>query len=63
MLAAYEDYARNVGVLDMPEGYSAQGTVAKKSYTKMLISWAPYLIALIVAVLGLVLWMKRRFKK
>ncbi len=63
MLAAYEDYARNVGVLDMPEGYSAQGTVAKKSYTKMLISWAPYLIALIIAVLGLVLWMKRRFKK
>jgi arylsulfatase A-like enzyme len=31
MLAAYTEYEKEVGVLKMPEGYSAQGFVAKKS--------------------------------
>jgi arylsulfatase/uncharacterized sulfatase len=60
MLAAYEAYAKNVGVLEMPEGYSAQGTVAKKSYAKMFMSWLPYLIALVVAAVGFMMWRKRR---
>jgi arylsulfatase/uncharacterized sulfatase len=60
MLAAYETYAKNVGVLEMPEGYSAQGTVAKKSYTQMLKSWAPYLIGVVVAVIGFIVWRRRR---
>lgn len=60
MLAAYEVYAKNVGVLDMPEGYSAQGTVAKKSYIKILTDALPYILAVVVSILAIVFWMKRR---
>lgn len=61
MLAEYEAYAKNVGVLEMPEGYSAQGTVAKKSYKKMFLNWLPYLVALLAAiVIGLIFWQRRR---
>nr|MBP9873958.1 hypothetical protein [Haliscomenobacter sp.] len=60
MLAAYEAYARNVGVQDMPEGYSAQGTVAKKSYTKMLMQALPFLLTAMIGVFALVRWVKRR---
>lgn len=60
MLASYETYAKNVGVLEMPEGYSAQGTVAKKSFTQMLMKALPYLLALVVGIFALVIWVKRR---
>ncbi|MFN0049850.1 MAG: arylsulfatase [Cytophagales bacterium] len=63
MLAGYEAYAKNVGVLEMPEGYSAQGTVAKKSYTKMLMQVLPYLLAVLVGIFALVFWLKRRKRK
>ncbi|MFN0200582.1 MAG: sulfatase-like hydrolase/transferase [Bacteroidia bacterium] len=60
MLAAYEAYAKNVGVQDMPEGYSAQGTVAKKSYTKMFMQALPYLLVFVIGVFAVVFWSKRR---
>jgi len=63
MLAAYEAYAKNVGVLDMPEGYSAQGTVAKKSYIVILKNLLPYIIIFIVGLVAVVILIKRRRKK
>jgi len=60
MLAAYEAYAKNVGVLEMPEGYSAQGTVAKKSYFQMFVKMLPYIITFVIGVIVLVIWLKRR---
>ena len=36
MLSLYEQYAREVNVLEMPEGYSAQGEVGKKSMKAIL---------------------------
>ncbi len=63
MLAAYEAYAKNVGVLDMPEGYSAQGTVTKKSTKQMILNWLPYLVALLAIIFGLIKWRKQRKAK
>ena len=63
MLAGYEAYAKSVGVLEMPEGYSAQGTVAKKSYKKIFSNILPYLLIAVVGVFGLVFWLKRRKRK
>jgi len=63
MLAAYEAYAKNVGVLDMPEGYSAQGTVARKSYTQMFLKVLSYILVVLIGVFALVFWIKRRKRK
>jgi arylsulfatase/uncharacterized sulfatase len=63
MLAAYEVYAKNVGVLEMPEGYSAQGTVARKSYAKMFKDWLPYILILVVGITGFFIWIKKKNKK
>jgi len=63
LLAAYEAYAKNVGVLAMPTGYSAQGTVARKSYTQMFFQIFPYLLALVIGIVAMVLWLRRRKRK
>jgi arylsulfatase/uncharacterized sulfatase len=63
MLAAYEAYAKSVGVLEMPEGYSASGEVAKKSYMKILMNLVPYLLMVVIGIFALVLWLKRRKRK
>jgi len=60
MLAEYEVYAKNAGVLEMPEGYYAQGVVAKKSYAKIFMNLLPYLSVVVIGILGLVLWMRKR---
>ncbi|MDX2130329.1 MAG: arylsulfatase [Chloroherpetonaceae bacterium] len=60
MLADYEAYERRVGVVKMPKGYSTSGEVAKKSTKQMLWNWIPYLLILVVGVLGLVFWFRRR---
>lgn len=60
MLAAYKVYAKNVGVLEMPEGYSAQETVAKKSYIVILKNLLPYIIIFIIGFLAVVILFKRR---
>ncbi len=63
MLAAYEVYANNVGVLEMPEGYSAQGTVAKKSYWKILMNFLPYLLAIVLGIIGFFIWRYQKNNK
>lgn len=63
MLAAYEAYATAVGVLKMPEGYSASGEVAKKSIRKMAGDAAPYLVAVLAGIVALVIWIRRRRKQ
>jgi len=63
MLAAYESYAKEVGVLDMPEGYSAQGTVAKKSYWKIFMNLLPYILVIVVGIIGFIIWRIRKRKK
>ncbi len=60
MLAAFEAYARNVGVLEMPEGYSAQGTVAKKSYIVILKNLLPYILIFVIGLVVFVIFLKRR---
>lgn len=60
MLAAYEAYERRVGVVKMPEGYSASGEVAKKSTRQMLMNWAPYLATAVLGVAAWMLWAIRR---
>jgi len=60
MLAAYEAYEQRVGVVAMPEGYSATGEVAKKSFRKIFFNWLPYLSGFIIAIIALVIWRRRR---
>lgn len=61
LLSEYQAYERNVGVVAMPEGYSATGEVAKKSYRKMLMSALPVLLALVVGITtGVIIWRRRR---
>lgn len=63
MLAAYAEYEKEVGVLQMPEGYSAQGFVAKKATKAMIIDFLPFILFLIVllaAISGLFIWKKRQ---
>lgn len=63
LLAAYEAYEASVGVVAMPKGYSASGTVAKKSYRKMFMKWLPVLVAVVLGIVGIVVWRRRRKKK
>jgi arylsulfatase/uncharacterized sulfatase len=63
MLAAYEAYTKNVGVLEMPEGYSAQGTVAKKSYWNIFMNFLPYILAIVLGIIGFIIWRIRKRKK
>lgn len=61
MLSAYQAYAKTVGVIQMPEGYSAVGVVGEKSAVVILKSALPLLLSLII--LGLVvffIWWKRK---
>ena len=66
MLAAYADYEKEVGVLKMPEGYSAQGFVSKKATKSMVNEFLPLIllaVGVIVAVISFLVWRKRRNKK
>jgi len=63
MLAAYARYEKQVGVLKMPEGYSAQGFVSKKATKSMVAEFLPLiLIAAVVLALivGFFIWKRRR---
>jgi arylsulfatase A-like enzyme len=63
MLSAYQDYAKRVGVIQMPEGYAAEREVNKKSAFTLLKSKLPFLIALLGGlILVFVIWRKRRRK-
>lgn len=63
MLAAYTEYEKEVGVLKMPEGYSAQGFVAKKATKSMIVEFLPLMLsiaALLVATIGFFIWKRKK---
>mgnify|MGYP000135571008 CR=1 FL=1 len=59
MLAAYDEYAKAVGVIEMEEGYAAAYEVGRKSVKAVLRDYAPYLIGMLVFVIGLTWWIVR----
>lgn len=66
MLAAYAEYEEEVGVLKMPEGYSAQGFVAKNATKSMIKDFLPLillLIGLIIAIIIFTVWRKRNKRR
>ena len=66
MLAAYAGYEREVGVLKMPKGYSAQGFVTKKATKSMVIVFLPLILlvmGIIVGVASFLIWRKRSKRK
>ncbi len=62
MLAEYEKYAKEVGVLEMPKGYSASGEVLKKSTRALLWKFSPYIAAIVLVVVLLIVWIVRRVR-
>lgn len=66
MLAAYNEYEKEVGVLEMPEGYSAQGFVAGKATKSMILEFLPFILLIIVvlaAIIGFFVWKRQRILK
>jgi arylsulfatase/uncharacterized sulfatase len=62
MLMAYSEYEKEVGVLQMPEGYSAQGFVANKATASMVVEFLPIVLFIIavVAFIGFFIWKRRQ---
>lgn len=63
MLAAYREYEQEVGVLKMPEGYSAQGFVEKLATRSMIIEFLPFILlvlALILGPIGYLIWRRKK---
>lgn len=60
MLSGYQDYASAVGVIQMPEGYSAVGEVGKKSVVAILKSALPFLLAIIICIALFFIWRTRQ---
>jgi len=60
MKAAYDTYAKSVGVIEMKEGYSAESVVAKKSAITILKNNAIYILGLLAAVVGLIVFVIKR---
>ena len=66
MLAAYAKYAKEVGVLEMPEGYSAQGFVSKNATKNMVKDFLPLMlvvVGVVVALISFLIWRRRSNKK
>ena len=62
MLAAYQDYAARVGVIQMPEGYFAAGEVGKKSMVVVFKSMLPFLITILTVVIIITVFIFRRLR-
>jgi arylsulfatase/uncharacterized sulfatase len=60
MLAAYESYEKEVGVIRMPENYSASGEVAKNGSVQLLKNLLPYIIIFILVIVGIIYWLIRQ---
>ncbi len=63
MMAAYDTYAQDVGVIEMPEGYSAEGEVTRKSVVYILQHYGPFVLIPVVLLLLGVLWRRRQAKE
>ena len=48
----YNQYAKAVGVIEMEEGYSAEGEVGRKSAIKVLSSNAVYILGMFALIVG-----------
>ncbi|NJL12378.1 MAG: arylsulfatase [Microscillaceae bacterium] len=64
MLVGYQKFAKEVGVIEMPKGYSASGEVTKKSMRVLFWKFSPYFLALLLFIIGLIIgiWRWRRKK-
>lgn len=60
LLSEYQNYAVRVGVIQMPEGYSAEGEVARKSYAALFKSRLPLLLAIIICISMVIVWRIRK---
>lgn len=60
MLSAYQEYAAAVGVIPMPEGYSAVGEGGKKSVVAVLKSALPFLLVIIICIALFLIWRTRQ---
>lgn len=60
MLSAYEQYAAEVGIIEMPAGYYAEKEVGKKSLFGILKPRLPYLVFLVGCVIAFLFWRRRR---
>ncbi len=56
----YDEYAKSVGVIEMEEGYSAEGEVGRKSMIKILSNNAVYILGLFVFIIALFWFWRRR---
>jgi arylsulfatase A-like enzyme len=62
MLSEYQAYEKSIGVIEMPAGYSAEREVNKKSMIALLKSAMPFFLVLLLGVVGLFMWRRRRLK-
>ncbi|MCI4669176.1 MAG: sulfatase-like hydrolase/transferase [Bacteroidia bacterium] len=63
MLAAYSTYEKEVGVIEMPEGYSAEKEVSRKSIVAMLGPKLPFILVIFVCIIGFIIARKIFIKK
>lgn len=64
LLEAYAKYEKEVGVLKMPDGYSAQGFVAKKATKYMIVEFLPLVLSIltvIVLFIGFIVWRRKKY--
>lgn len=62
MLSKYQEYAAAVGVIEMPEGYSAEREVTKKSYTAIFKPVLPIVLGIIICIVVFFIWRTNRKK-
>ncbi len=60
LINAYDKYAKSVGVIEMEEGYSAEGEVGRKSILKILSNNTVYILGIPILIIGLFWFWKNR---
>jgi arylsulfatase/uncharacterized sulfatase len=60
MLHEYERYAKSMGVINMPDGYSAEKEVGRKSAIAMFKAFSPYISTSILLIFALLYWLRSR---
>ncbi len=59
LMSAYDKYAKSVGVIEMEEGYSAEGEVGRKSAIKILSNNAVYILGFFVFIIAVFLFWRK----
>jgi arylsulfatase/uncharacterized sulfatase len=60
MLHGYEQYANSVGVIKMPDGYSAEREVGRKSAVSIVKALAPFVLMVMLLIFAFYYWRKSR---